>query len=175
MVRKYDTDSYELDIPLMSQELKRLHFEIQPHLRRHAKISCTTWRVTAQVRALKAPLYGIMEARIVLSDVGYWMFRKGTRDASSARLHSLITSFIQMSNPIVVQPGAVSATHDPAEGVESNMLRASGRASVAVPECFAIHPRLQLHVKNRLSALDKDKGLDWATAEVRTRGRGELF
>ena len=28
-----------------------------------------------------------------------------------------------------------------------------------------IHPRLLRHVKNRLAALEKGEGLDWATAE----------
>jgi 2-oxoglutarate dehydrogenase complex dehydrogenase (E1) component-like enzyme len=29
-----------------------------------------------------------------------------------------------------------------------------------------INPRLQRHVKNRLQAIEKGVGLDWATAEV---------
>ena len=67
-----------------------------------------------------------------------------------------------------MHPSSPSAAHDPATGVDPDVLRAVGRASVAVPdrEGFEIHPRLQRHVKNRLAALEKGKGLDWATAEA---------
>ena len=56
---------------------------------------------------------------------------------------------------------------DPDTGVDVARLRAVGRASVAVPDGFAIHPRLQRHVKHRLQAVDAGEKVDWATAEVR--------
>jgi len=42
-----------------------------------------------------------------------------------------------------------------------------GRASVWIPEGLEVHPKLVRHVKNRIASLDKEKGLDWAAAEVR--------
>jgi probable 2-oxoglutarate dehydrogenase E1 component DHKTD1 len=72
-------------------------------------------------------------------------------------------------------------------GVPAEVLRKAGRGSVEVPAGFVrtcilkfrqavtgsvailqeIHPRLQRHVKSRLTSLDKGEGIDWATAEVR--------
>jgi probable 2-oxoglutarate dehydrogenase E1 component DHKTD1 len=51
-------------------------------------------------------------------------------------------------------------------GVEKDVLKCVGKASVWVPEDFEIHSKLARHVKNRLGSLEKEKGLDWATAEV---------
>lgn len=52
-------------------------------------------------------------------------------------------------------------------GVEKDFLKKVGEASVWVPEGFEVHPKLARHMKNRLGSLEKEKGLDWATAEVR--------
>lgn len=52
-------------------------------------------------------------------------------------------------------------------GVEKDTLKRVGEASVWVPEGFEVHSKLVRHVKNRLGSLEKGRGLDWATAEVR--------
>jgi len=52
-------------------------------------------------------------------------------------------------------------------GVAKDILKRVGQASVWIPEGFEVHPKLVRHVKNRIASLDKEKGLDWATAEVR--------
>ncbi|KAI6039566.1 thiamine diphosphate-binding protein [Pisolithus marmoratus] len=65
----------------------------------------------------------------------------------------------------MVWPGSAAAqTFD--TGVDAEVLREAARASVSVPDGFDIHPRLQRHVKNRLAALEKGDGIDWATAEA---------
>jgi probable 2-oxoglutarate dehydrogenase E1 component DHKTD1 len=51
-------------------------------------------------------------------------------------------------------------------GVDKDVLKAIGKASVWTPENFELHPKLTRHVKNRLSSLEREKGLDWATAEA---------
>ncbi|KAI6158451.1 dehydrogenase E1 and transketolase domain-containing protein 1 [Pisolithus thermaeus] len=69
----------------------------------------------------------------------------------------------------MVWPGSSEAqTFD--TGVNAELLKEVGRASVSVPEGFDIHPRLQRHVKNRLAALEKGEGIDWATAEAMAFG-----
>ncbi|OSD05011.1 dehydrogenase E1 and transketolase domain-containing protein 1 [Trametes coccinea BRFM310] len=65
-----------------------------------------------------------------------------------------------------VWPASKQAVWDPETGVERDTLKTVGRASVTVPEGFEIHPRLQRHVKHRLSAMETGEGLDWATAEA---------
>ena len=64
------------------------------------------------------------------------------------------------------QPCGRGSEHAPTTGVDADALKAIGTASVAVPEGFEIHLRLQRHVKSRLKALEAGKGLDWATAEA---------
>ncbi|KAI9062004.1 dehydrogenase E1 and transketolase domain-containing protein 1 [Trametes sanguinea] len=66
----------------------------------------------------------------------------------------------------MVWPASKEAVWDPETGVERDTLKRVGRASVTVPEGFEIHPRLQRHVKHRLSAMETGEGLDWATAEA---------
>lgn len=63
-------------------------------------------------------------------------------------------------------PVSKEARRDPDTGVQKEILQQVGNASVAVPESFQIHPRLQRHVKHRLQALESGQGLDWATAEA---------
>ncbi|KAJ7288209.1 Transketolase, pyrimidine binding domain-containing protein [Mycena rebaudengoi] len=60
---------------------------------------------------------------------------------------------------------ASAAERSPETGVEQDLLKNIGRASVTVPEGFEIHPKLQRHVKNRLASIGSGTGLDWATAE----------
>ncbi len=66
----------------------------------------------------------------------------------------------------LTSPTSREAVRDPETGVEKATLQEVGKASVAVPEGFEIHSRLQRHVKNRLQAMNGGHGLDWATAEV---------
>lgn len=70
----------------------------------------------------------------------------------------------------IVWPASAEAkrTVEVDTGVEKNVLKRVGEASVWVPEGFEIHTKLGRHVKNRLGSLEKGKGLDWATAEVRS-------
>ncbi|KAL4716322.1 hypothetical protein ACJJTC_014802 [Scirpophaga incertulas] len=52
-------------------------------------------------------------------------------------------------------------------GVDVNLLRLIGEASVRTPSQFNIHNHLaRTHVKNRLNKLAEGKDLDWATAEA---------
>ena len=67
----------------------------------------------------------------------------------------------------ITWPTSKEAQRDPETGVQEEVLQRVGRASVAVPDGFQIHPRLQRHVKHRLQAVESGQGLDWATAEVR--------
>ncbi|KAI0754007.1 dehydrogenase E1 and transketolase domain-containing protein 1 [Daedaleopsis nitida] len=66
----------------------------------------------------------------------------------------------------MVWPSSTDARRDPETGLGKDVLRKVGRASVAVPEGFEIHPRLQRHVKHRLQTMERGEGLDWATAEA---------
>ncbi|KDR79783.1 hypothetical protein GALMADRAFT_241860 [Galerina marginata CBS 339.88] len=66
----------------------------------------------------------------------------------------------------IVWPASDAAVHDPATGVDRAVLDRVGRASVAVPEGFEIHPKLHRHVKNRLQSIESGKGIDFATAEA---------
>ncbi|XP_013188189.2 probable 2-oxoglutarate dehydrogenase E1 component DHKTD1 homolog, mitochondrial [Amyelois transitella] len=52
-------------------------------------------------------------------------------------------------------------------GVDTGLLKVVGQASVSFPGDFNIHPHLdKTHVKNRLTRLNEEKQLDWATAEA---------
>ncbi|VDB88235.1 unnamed protein product [Peniophora sp. CBMAI 1063] len=66
----------------------------------------------------------------------------------------------------LVWPPSAEAQRNPETGVSRDVLQQVGRASVAVPGGFEIHPRLQRHVKARLGAIEKGEGIDWATAEA---------
>ena len=72
-----------------------------------------------------------------------------------------------LSRSKLVWPPSAEAERNPETGVSLDVLQRVGRASVAVPDGFEIHPRLQRHVKARLGAIEKGEGVDWATAEVR--------
>jgi len=69
----------------------------------------------------------------------------------------------------IVWPGSQEALSsvDITTGVAKDILKRVGQASVWIPEGFEVHPKVVRHVKNRIASLDKEKGLDWATAEVR--------
>ncbi|KAG8904913.1 hypothetical protein FRB99_001011 [Tulasnella sp. 403] len=66
----------------------------------------------------------------------------------------------------IVWPTSNEAQHNPETGVERERLLTVGKASVATPEDFNMHPRLQRHVKHRLTGLEKGSGIDWGTAEA---------
>ncbi|XP_045449250.1 probable 2-oxoglutarate dehydrogenase E1 component DHKTD1 homolog, mitochondrial [Melitaea cinxia] len=52
-------------------------------------------------------------------------------------------------------------------GVDRELLKLIGRASVSTPKDFNIHAHLaKTHVKNRLNKITEGKDLDWATAEA---------
>ncbi|KAK1228005.1 hypothetical protein PQX77_008968 [Marasmius sp. AFHP31] len=70
----------------------------------------------------------------------------------------------------MVWPASGKATGDPDTGVDKDTLITVGKASITVPEGFVIHPKLQRHVKNRVTSIDSGKGLDWATAEAMAFG-----
>ncbi|KAG9094262.1 hypothetical protein FS749_012793, partial [Ceratobasidium sp. UAMH 11750] len=54
----------------------------------------------------------------------------------------------------------------PKTGVKAQTLVDIGKTSVAAPVGFTIHPRLQRHIKHRLSSLESGQGIDWGTAEA---------
>lgn len=74
----------------------------------------------------------------------------------------------------MVWPASQEARHDPETGVDRNVLERVGRASIAVPQGFELHPKLQRHVKNRLQSIESGKGIDFATAEALTFGSSML-
>ena len=53
-------------------------------------------------------------------------------------------------------PPSPSAARYPATGIDPDELQAGARE----PQGFEIYPHLQWHVKNRLAALKKEKGLN---------------
>lgn len=60
-----------------------------------------------------------------------------------------------------------TAEVSPETGVSLDVLKQVGRASVAVPDDFNVHPSLQKrHIAKRLSSLDAGKEIDYATAEA---------
>lgn len=97
---------------------------------------------------------------------GHKEFLASELAAASAHTPGSHISVLQGQWAGLTPPASKEAVHDPETGVEKATLQTVGKASVAVPEGFEIHPRLQRHVKNRLQAMDSGKGLDWATAEV---------
>ncbi|EGO30021.1 hypothetical protein SERLADRAFT_433954 [Serpula lacrymans var. lacrymans S7.9] len=70
----------------------------------------------------------------------------------------------------MVWPASNEAIRDPDTGLEKDILIKVGKASVATPNGFEIHPRLQRHVKHRFQSIESGKGLDWATAEAMAFG-----
>ncbi|KAJ4473013.1 dehydrogenase E1 and transketolase domain-containing protein 1 [Lentinula aciculospora] len=70
----------------------------------------------------------------------------------------------------MVWPESTEAITNPNTGVEREVLERVGKASVRVPEGFEIHPKLQRHVKSRLSSLESGRGVDWASAEAMAFG-----
>ncbi|CAE6462804.1 unnamed protein product [Rhizoctonia solani] len=64
-------------------------------------------------------------------------------------------------------PGdSTKANHNPKTGADSKTLVEVGKTSVAVPVGFATHPRLQRHIKHRITSLESGQGIDWGTAEA---------
>ncbi|KAI3651269.1 hypothetical protein MP228_004750 [Amoeboaphelidium protococcarum] len=52
-------------------------------------------------------------------------------------------------------------------GVDLDVLKSVGEASVKVPAGMTIHPRLEkFHVNSRLKSIESGSGIDWATAEA---------
>ncbi|KAG8718476.1 hypothetical protein FRC08_005209, partial [Ceratobasidium sp. 394] len=67
----------------------------------------------------------------------------------------------------LVWPGDMSKVNQsPKTGVKAQTLVDIGKTSVAAPVGFTIHPRLQRHIKHRLSSLESSQGIDWGTAEA---------
>lgn len=67
----------------------------------------------------------------------------------------------------MVWPASPEANDNPKDtGVDIDVLKSVGQASARVPNGFAVHPKLQRHIKSRLTSLEKGQGLDWATAEA---------
>ncbi|KAF9051710.1 dehydrogenase E1 and transketolase domain-containing protein 1 [Panaeolus papilionaceus] len=70
----------------------------------------------------------------------------------------------------IVWPGSAAAEHDPATGVDVDLLKEVGKGSVQIPQGFEIHSKLGRHVKSRLKSLETGTGLDFATAEALAMG-----
>ncbi|KAL0576101.1 hypothetical protein V5O48_005875 [Marasmius crinis-equi] len=70
----------------------------------------------------------------------------------------------------MVWPAGGETLWNPDTGVNKETLVDVGKISVTVPDGFVIHPKLQRHVKNRVSSIESGKGLDWATAEAMAFG-----
>ncbi|KAJ8482385.1 hypothetical protein ONZ45_g14964 [Pleurotus djamor] len=70
----------------------------------------------------------------------------------------------------IVWPTSKEAEGNPVTGVSKDVLVHVGESSVATPTNFEIHPKLQRHVKNRLTSIKNEKALDFATAEAMAFG-----
>ncbi|RDB26956.1 putative 2-oxoglutarate dehydrogenase E1 component DHKTD1, mitochondrial [Hypsizygus marmoreus] len=70
----------------------------------------------------------------------------------------------------IVWPASVEAEFNPTTGVDQATLATIGKASVAVPAGFEVHPKLHRHIKNRLKSIETERGIDWATAEAMAFG-----
>ncbi|KAJ3913557.1 dehydrogenase E1 and transketolase domain-containing protein 1 [Lentinula edodes] len=70
----------------------------------------------------------------------------------------------------IVWPESTEAISNPDTGVERDVLERVGKASVHVPEGFELHPKLQRHVRSRLTSLESGLGVDWANAEAMAFG-----
>ncbi|KAH9061730.1 dehydrogenase E1 and transketolase domain-containing protein 1 [Lactarius deliciosus] len=121
----------------------------------------------------------LYEERLISDDVLTSAGAQGVRDAIRGHLDAELaqadtyiptTTMLQGQWKGLVWPASEKAEHNPATGVAREVLEKAGRASVAVPADFEIHPRLQRHVKHRLQAIEKGVGLDWATAEAMAFG-----
>ncbi|KAG6864116.1 hypothetical protein C0991_012381, partial [Blastosporella zonata] len=75
-------------------------------------------------------------------------------------------SMLQAQWSGMVWPASEDAVFEPETSVNEETLRTVGRASVAVPENFEVHPKLLRHIKNRLKSIESGTGVDWATAEA---------
>ncbi|KAF9479328.1 dehydrogenase E1 and transketolase domain-containing protein 1 [Pholiota conissans] len=93
---------------------------------------------------------------------------KGHLESELAKVPSYVPSASMLEGQWkgMVWPRSKDALHEPATGVDVDVLKDIGRASVKVPEGFEIHPKLHRHVKNRLQSIESGKGLDFATAEA---------
>ncbi|KDN44708.1 dehydrogenase E1 and transketolase domain-containing protein 1 [Tilletiaria anomala UBC 951] len=67
---------------------------------------------------------------------------------------------------VCVWPTSTDAVHEPETGLEPDVARSIGEASVAVPDGFNLHSRLNRHIKQRVESLKEGKGINWATAEA---------
>ncbi|KAF8066054.1 Transketolase, pyrimidine binding domain-containing protein [Lyophyllum atratum] len=85
---------------------------------------------------------------------------------------SKVSSFVPQASMLedqwkgIVWPKSKEAEFDPETGVDQETLVKVGRASVAVPDGFEVHPKLHRHIKNRLKSIESGSGVDWATAEA---------
>jgi len=70
----------------------------------------------------------------------------------------------------ITWPTNDEADHNPATGVDNDTLISVGKASIAAPDGFEIHPKLRRHVANRLKSIETGSGIDWATAEAMAFG-----
>ena len=60
-----------------------------------------------------------------------------------------------------------TADVSPPTGVSADVLKQVGRASVAVPDGFAVHASLEKrHIAKRLATIESGKDIDYATAEA---------
>ncbi|KAH9478201.1 putative 2-oxoglutarate dehydrogenase E1 component DHKTD1, mitochondrial [Psilocybe cubensis] len=93
---------------------------------------------------------------------------KSQLEAELARVPTYVPSASMLEEQWsgIVWPATPEAQHNPVTGVERDVLEKIGKASVAVPEGFQIHPKLHRHVKNRLQSVTTGKGIDFATAEA---------
>lgn len=66
----------------------------------------------------------------------------------------------------MVWPASEEALHDPETGLSKDFLKKIGKQSVDLPKGFNVHSRLNRHIKQRLESLEKEKGINWATAEA---------
>ncbi|KAF5343444.1 hypothetical protein D9758_011832 [Tetrapyrgos nigripes] len=89
--------------------------------------------------------------------------------SSSSSSNSAAPSALRMKSQwsTIHWPTSPSAITHPSTGVDLDVLRELGRASVKVPEGFEVHEKLKRFVKGRLGSLEENgKGVDWATGEA---------
>ncbi|EJU02343.1 dehydrogenase E1 and transketolase domain-containing protein 1 [Dacryopinax primogenitus] len=116
-----------------------------------------------------------LEAEGVLDASGVNDLRSAYKDNLEKELtesatYTPVADHLQEQWSSMVWPGSAEAVRDPETGISEETLKQVAQASVAIPEGFEIHPRLQRHVKQRLESVDSGKGIDFGTAEAMAFG-----
>ncbi|KZS96382.1 dehydrogenase E1 and transketolase domain-containing protein 1 [Sistotremastrum niveocremeum HHB9708] len=178
------------DHPEDVQRAIRVAFKYRNHFRKDVIIDLLVYRrwghneldepgftqpqMYSKIRARKSipSLYEekLLEQKVVTTDE-IFKFRKEYKDVLEGHLAKTDdylpkAEMLQDRWSSMVWPASKEADHAPDTGVDVEVLRGVGKASVHVPADFDLHPRLQRHIKSRVQSLDSGSGIGWGTAEA---------